>query len=105
MARRPRVHFAGGLHHAIFKRKPRTGFVSFRNRPEEISLRPHEESYSPSFGGRRDLSEKNNAVYFVSVYALFEGQLEKDLELTEMIEKLKANLIQRAKKKYLITIA
>jgi hypothetical protein len=34
-----------------------------------------------------------------------EGQLGKDGGLREMIEKLKTNLIQRAKKKYLITIA
>ena len=113
--------FPGRVVSRYLKRKSRTGFISFRNRPEEISLvsfgvqdpvflsslrvRPHEKSYSPSFEGRRDLSEQNNAVYFVSVYALFEGQLEKDLELTEMIEKLKTNLIQRARKKYLITIA
>ena len=34
-----------------------------------------------------------------------EGQLGKDLEFREMIEKLKTDLTQKAKKKYLITIA
>jgi len=34
-----------------------------------------------------------------------EGQLRKDLEFREMIEKLKMDLTQKAKKKYLITIA
>ena len=34
-----------------------------------------------------------------------EGELGKDQDLREMIEKLKTDLTQKAKKKYLITIA
>jgi hypothetical protein len=34
-----------------------------------------------------------------------EGQLGKDLEFREMIEKLKMDLTQKSKKKYLVTIA